>query len=64
MRCYRELLRYVDQHGYVPSYAELGEALGCSASTVGRYLAALQKAGLVSRRSRRARSIVIKQVAG
>jgi DNA-binding MarR family transcriptional regulator len=61
-RLYQELIRFVDLHGYVPSYAELGSALGCSTSTVSRYLDQLQEAGLIERRSRRARSIVIKLV--
>jgi Fic family protein len=59
-RCYQELIRFVDLHGYVPSYAELSEALGCSTSTVSRYLDQLQEAGLIERRSRQARSIVIR----
>jgi hypothetical protein len=59
-RCYQELIRYVDQHGFVPSYAELGSALGCSTSTVSRYLDQLQAAGLIERKAKRARSIVIK----
>ena len=60
LRCYEELIRFLDAHGFVPSYAELSERLGCSPSTVGRYLDQLQVAGLIVRKSRRARSIVIK----
>ena len=59
-RCYRELISFVEVHGYVPSYAELGERLRVAPSTVGRYLDALERAGLVERNGRRARSLVIK----
>jgi DNA-binding IclR family transcriptional regulator len=62
-RCYQELLRFVDLNGVAPSYAELRGILGCSVSTVSRYLDTLQQHGLISRRARRARSIVIKVVA-
>ena len=58
-RCYKELVRFVDLHGYVPSYAELSGLCNCSISTVSRYLDQLQAAGLIERRSRQARSIVI-----
>ena len=61
-RCYKELISFVDVHGFVPSYAELGERLGCAPSTVGRYLEELEEAGLVQRPGRRARSIIIKVV--
>jgi DNA-binding MarR family transcriptional regulator len=59
-RVYRELIRFVDLNGYVPSYAELGGAVGCAPSTVGRHLDKLQTAGLIQRRDGRARAIVIK----
>jgi DeoR/GlpR family transcriptional regulator of sugar metabolism len=62
-RCYKELVRFVDLHGYIPSYVELSRACGCSRSTVRRYLDQLQEAGLIERKTRQARSIVIK-VAG
>ena len=62
-RCYMELTRFVDQHGYVPSYAELASTLGVAPATVGRYLLKLQKAGVIERRKNRARSIVIKLAA-
>jgi len=62
-RCYMELTRFVDQHGYVPSYAELASTLGVAPATVGRYLFKLQKAGVIERRKNRARSIVIKLAA-
>ena len=59
-RCYNELISFVEVHGYVPSYAELGQRLKVAPSTVGRYLDELQRAGLVERNGRRARSVVIK----
>jgi DNA-binding MarR family transcriptional regulator len=59
-RCYRELISFVEVHGYVPSYAELGERLKVAPSTVGRYLDALEREGLVQRHGRQARSVVIK----
>ena len=61
-RCYQELIAFVDQHGYVPSYAELGERIGRVPSTVGRYLDKLEAEGLVQRNGRKARSIIIKVV--
>jgi DNA-binding MarR family transcriptional regulator len=59
-RCYRELISFVEVHGYVPSYAELGQRLGRAPSTVGRYLDALEEEGLIERVGRQARSLVIK----
>ena len=61
-RCYQELISFVEVHGYVPSYAELGQRLKVAPSTVGRYLDELQRAGLVERNGRRPRSVVIKVV--
>lgn len=61
-RCYRELISFVDQYGIPPSYAELGARLGRAPSTVGRYLDKLEAEGLIERRGRRARSIVVKVV--
>ena len=59
-RCYQELVSFVEVHGYVPSYAELGQRLRVAPSTVGRYLDELEAYGLIERHGRRARSIVIK----
>jgi DNA-binding MarR family transcriptional regulator len=59
-RCYRELISFVEVHGYVPSYAELGHRLGCAPSTVGRYLDKLEGQGLIKRVGRQARSVIIK----
>ena len=59
-RCYQELISFVEVHGYVPSYAELGERLGVAPSTVGRYLDKLERRGLIERNGRRPRSVVIK----
>ena len=59
-RCYLELISFVEVHGFVPSYAELGERMGRSPSTIGRYLDALESVGVIERRGRRARSIIIK----
>jgi len=62
-RCYMELTRFVDQHGYVPSYAELASTLGVAPATVGRYLWKLEQAGVIQRKKNRARSIIIKMAA-
>ena len=59
-RCYQELISFVEVHGYVPSYAELGQRLGVAPSTVGRYLDTLERRGLIERNGRRPRSVVIK----
>ena len=59
-RCYRELISFVEVHGYVPSYVELGQRLGRAPSTVGRYLDRLEAEGLIERAGRQARSIVIR----
>jgi DNA-binding MarR family transcriptional regulator len=59
-RCYQELISFVEVHGYVPSYEELGQRLGKAPSTVGRYLDKLEAEGLIKRAGRQARSIVIK----
>ena len=59
-RCYQELIAFIDEHGYVPSYEELGERIGRAPSTVSRYLARLEAEGLVTRVGRRARSVVVK----
>ena len=59
-RCYQELISFVEVHGYVPSYAELGQRLRVAPSTVGRYLDELEREGLIERNGRRARSVVIK----
>jgi DNA-binding MarR family transcriptional regulator len=59
-RCYCELKSFVEAHGFVPSYAELGQRIGRAPSTVGRYLDALEAEGLIERRGRKARSIIIK----
>lgn len=63
-RCYRELIRFISEHGYVPSYVELGQALGRSPSTVKRYLDALEEAGYVRRKPGQARSIMVRSVVG
>lgn len=64
-RVYRELVRFVDVHGYVPSYVELGWAVGCTPSTIARHLGKLAAAGLIHRpRKGRARSIVIRMGEG
>ena len=62
-RCYQELIKFVDLHGYVPSYVELGGRLGVAPATVGRYLQRLEQAGVIERCKGRARSIVIKLAA-
>ncbi len=59
-RCYLELIALIDEHGIPPSLAELGQRLGRSPSTVGRYLDVLEAEGLIERNGRRARSIVVK----
>jgi len=59
-RCYRELISFVEVHGYVPSLAELGLRVGRAPSTVARYLDRLEEVGLVERKGRRARGIIIK----
>jgi len=59
-RCYAELVFYVDRYGYAPSLAELGRLMGRSASTVSRYLDELVAEGLIERKQRSARAIVIK----
>lgn len=59
-RCYRELINFIDHFGYVPSYKELSERLGCAPSTVGRYLRKLEAEGVVQRAGRRARSLIVK----
>jgi predicted ArsR family transcriptional regulator len=58
---YKEMQRFLDLHGYVPSLRELGAIVGCSASTVKRHLEKLQAAGLLQRAGRSARSYVIRQ---
>ena len=58
---YKELQRFVDLHGYVPSLRELGAIVDCSASTVKRHLERLQQAGLIERAGRSARSYVIRR---
>jgi SOS-response transcriptional repressor LexA len=57
---YKELQRFADLHGYVHSLRELGGIEGCSASTIKRHLERLQKAGLIERAGRSARSYVIR----
>jgi DNA-binding GntR family transcriptional regulator len=59
---YWELVRFVDLHGYVPSYQELADLVGCSRSTIKRHMDRLQEAGLVVRKAGAARSIVIRCV--
>ena len=59
-RCYNELILYVDLHGYAPSLAELGRLVGRAPSTVSRYLEELEAFGLIERKQRSARAIVIK----
>lgn len=60
-RVYSELISFVEVHGYVPSYAELGDRIGCAPSTIMRHLQKLERAELIVRsRKGRARSIVIK----
>ena len=59
-RVYQELINWVDRYGYVPSYEEIGQRVGCSASTVMRHLDTLQKAGLIERRRGQSRSITIR----
>jgi DNA-binding MarR family transcriptional regulator len=59
-RVYYELISFVEVNGFVPSYAELGERVGCAPSTIMRHLQKLERADLVERRRGRTRSIVIK----
>ena len=59
-RVYQELINYVEVHGLVPSYQELGQRVGCSASTIMRHLQKLERADLIERKHGRSRSIIIK----
>jgi DNA-binding MarR family transcriptional regulator len=56
---YKEMQRFVDLHGYVPSLRELAAIAGCSPSTVKRHLERLQAAGCIRRAGRSARSYVM-----
>lgn len=59
-RVYKELISFVEVHGFVPSYQELGERVGCAPSTIMRHLQKLERAELIERRRGRTRSIVIR----
>jgi len=61
-RVYRELIRFVDLHGYVPSVRELAAECQRAPSVVHVHLRNLESKGLVRRISGTARALVIKVV--
>jgi repressor LexA len=55
---YDFLQRFVDEHGYSPSYQEIGEGLGLSSlATVHKHITNLEQKGLLKRDYNRSRSI-------
>lgn len=56
----RFLREFRDEHGFSPSIREIGAAVEVdSTSLIGFYLAGLEDAGLITRKQRIARSIVL-----
>ena len=55
---YDFLVRFVDEHGYSPSFEEIGEGLGLSSlATVHKHVSNLESKGLLKRDYNRSRSI-------
>lgn len=55
---YDFLARFVDEHGYSPSFEEIGEGLGLSSlATVHKHISNLEQKGLLKRDYNRSRSI-------
>jgi repressor LexA len=55
---YEFLVRFVDEHGYSPSFEEIGEGLGLSSlATVHKHVSNLESKGLLKRDYNRSRSI-------
>src|SRR6516225_10104436 len=62
---YDFLERFINEHGYSPSFEEIGEGLGLSSlATVHKHLTNLEKKGLVKRDYNRSRSIDLLPVRG
>ena len=55
---YDFLARFVEEHGYSPSFEEIGEGLGLSSlATVHKHISNLEEKGLLKRDYNRSRSI-------
>src|SRR5271157_1988815 len=62
---YDFLERFINEHGYSPSFEEIGEGLGLSSlATVHKHLSNLEEKGLVKRDYNRSRSIDIVKIRG
>jgi repressor LexA len=62
---YDFLQHFVDEHGYSPSYQEIGEGLGLSSlATVHKHVTNLERKGLVKRDYNRSRSIDVLKMRG
>ena len=60
---YDFLAQFVDEHGYSPSFEEIGEGLGLSSlATVHKHISTLEKKGFIRRGYNQSRSIEIVQL--
>src|SRR5476649_1892695 len=55
----RMIYEYQKEHGYSPTYAELGKQIGVSTITVFEHLEALERKNAIRRRRHEARSVEI-----
>jgi repressor LexA len=62
---YDFLQRFVEEHGYSPSYEEIGEGLGLSSpATVHKHISNLEQKGLLTRKYNQSRSIDVVKMRG
>lgn len=59
-RMYQEIARFIDAHGYAPSFRDLARACGyASVNTVKHHLEMMRAKGFIDYQDRIARSIVL-----